>query len=441
MFKKFYLSPLIIIVLSFLGFIVVGTILLKLPIATQSGITLSWVDAFFTATSAICVTGLSTISNVATTFTVFGKITIALLIHLGGLGIVTFAIYVLMLLGIKIGVMERYVLKEAMNQPSIQGMVKLVKKIVITSLIIESVGLILNFIVFIQDYPFWQALGISAFHTISSFNNAGFDILGSQSLSAYSGNVLLNISTMLMIILGGIGFIVIFDILKKKKWNEFTIYTRAVIKISALLIVVGTFVIKLSNYESVTWLEAIFQSVSTRTAGFYTTDIGSLSIPSLALIMSLMFVGASPNSTGGGIKTTTFYTMFFSTISFLKGKPAVIKQKRIDDETKIKAFTLAGLSMTVVLFVFIALSWIESSNQNIENHFVELLFETISAFGTVGLSTGITPILSTASKWIIMLLMFVGRIGPITIFGIFNKNWGHPNATNVEYAPAKILIG
>lgn len=439
--KKFHLSPLIIIVLSFMTIIVVGTLLLKLPISIKPNESISWVDAFFTSTSAICVTGLSTIPDIGSTFSVFGKIIIAVLIHIGGLGIVTVAIYVLMLLGIRIGVMERYVLKEAMNQPSIQGMVKLVKKIIITSFAIEFIGLILNFIVFIQDYPFWQALGISAFHTVSSFNNAGFDILGSQSLMAYSDNILLNISTMLMIILGGIGFIVIFDITKKHKWHDLTIYSKAVIKISAILIVFGTLFIKLTNYQSITWLQAIFQSVTTRTAGFSTTDIGSLSLPSLALIMGFMFIGASPNSTGGGIKTTTFYTMFFSTISFLRGKPPIIKQKRIDDETRLKAFTLAGIALMIVFTIFIILVWIESNNVNITNPFVQIMFESMSAFGTVGLSTGITPLLSTASKWIIMVLMFVGRLGPITIFGIFNKNWGHPNVSNVEYSPAKILIG
>ena len=439
--KKVHLSPLIIIVLSFLAIIVIGTLLLKLPFSINEGQSVSWVDAFFTSTSAICVTGLSTIPNVGATFSVFGKIVIAILIHIGGLGIVTIAIYILMILGIRIGVMERYVLKEAMNQPSIQGMVKLVKKIILTSFAIETIGLIMNFIVFIQDYSFWAALGHSAFHTVSSFNNAGFDILGSTSLMAYSDNILLNISTMLMIVLGGIGFIVIFDVAKKRKWHDLTIYTRAVIKISAFLIVFGSLFLKLTNYDSITWLQAIFQSVTTRTAGFSTTNIGSLSVPSLALIMGFMFVGASPNSTGGGIKTTTLYTMFFSTVNFLRGKPAIIKQKRIDDETRLKAFTLAGLSVMMIFIIFLVLSSIESHNDNIANPFTDLLFETMSAFGTVGLSTGITSVLSTASKWVVMVMMFVGRLGPITIFGIFNKNWGHPNVSNVEYSPAKILIG
>ncbi len=439
--KKPHLSPIIIIVLSFLGIIVLGTLLLKLPFSAQEGENVSWVDAFFISVSAICVTGLSTIPNIMTTFSVFGKVVLALLIHIGGLGIVTIAIYILMILGIKIGVMERYIIKEAMNQFSVQGMVKLVRKVIFTSLAIESIGLILNLIVFSQDFPFWQALGISAFHTISSFNNAGFDILGATSLEAYSGNILLNISTMLMIVLGGLGFIVMFDVAKKRKWSDLTIYSRIVIKMSLILIIGGMFAIKLFDYNNVTWLQALFHSVSSRTAGFATIQVGTLSVASLMSLMALMFIGASPNSTGGGIKTTTFYTMYKSTTNFLMGKNTIVKNRRIDDDTRLKAFTLAGLALSLVIVVFIVLSAVEASNPDILNPFSSLLFETISAFGTVGLSTGITPYLSTGSKLIITFVMFIGRLGPITIFGIFNKNWGHPNVSNVDYAPAKILIG
>jgi len=439
--KKPHLSPIIIIVLSFLGIIVLGMLLLKLPISAQEGENVSWVDAFFISVSAICVTGLSTIPNIMTTFSVFGKVVLALLIHIGGLGIVTIAIYILMILGIKIGVMERYIIKEAMNQFSVQGMVKLVRKVIFTSLAIESIGLVLNFIVFSQEFPFWQALGVSAFHTVSSFNNAGFDILGATSLEAYSGNILLNISTMLMIVLGGLGFIVMFDVAKKRKWSDLTIYSRIVIKMSLILIIGGMFAIKLFDYNNVTWLQALFHSVSSRTAGFATIQVGTLSVASLMSLMALMFIGASPNSTGGGIKTTTFYTMYKSTTNFLMGKNTIVKNRRIDDDTRLKAFTLAGLALSLVIVVFIVLSAVEASNPDILNPFSSLLFETISAFGTVGLSTGITPYLSTGSKLIITFVMFIGRLGPITIFGIFNKNWGHPNVSNVDYAPAKILIG
>jgi len=437
--KKRKITPLAIIALSFLGIIVIGVFLLKLPISTQTDEALSWVDSIFLSTSAVCVTGLSTISDISMTLSVFGKVVLALLIQIGGIGIVTIAIYVLVVLGIKIGVTERYIIKEALNQHSLSGVVRLVKSIIITTLIIEFVGMAINFIVFIQDFAFWKALGVSAFHSISSFNNAGFDILGSSSMQAYSGNVLLNINTMLMIIVGGIGFIVIRDILAKKKWATLSLYSKIVLKTTLFLIVSGSLIIKLFEYSNVTWLEAIFQSVTTRTAGFSTVNMNMFSYSTLVVIMVFMFIGASPNSTGGGIKTTTFYIMFRSIISFLKGKPIIINNRRIGSESRTKAFTLAGLALTSIVVVFIVLTRIEANNP--EMSFLKMLFETFSAFGTVGLSMGITPSLQAASKVLLSFLMFLGRLGPITIFGIMNKNWGVPQVSNIEYATEKIIIG
>lgn len=439
--KKPTITPLAIIVLSFLGIIVLGIFLLKLPFSTQTGTALSWVDSIFLSTSAVCVTGLSTIADISGTLSVFGKIVLALLIQIGGIGIVTIAIYVLILLGIKIGVTERYIIKEALNQHSMSGVVRLVRSIVITTLIIEFFGMVINFIVFIQDFSFWKALGVSAFHSISSFNNAGFDILGSSSLQAYSGNVLLNLNTMLLIVVGGIGFIVIRDILASKRWSELSLYSKIVLKITAFLIVSGTLIIKLFEYANVTWLQAIFQSITTRTAGFSTIDMNMFSFSTLVVIIVFMFIGASPNSTGGGIKTTTFYIMFKSVVSFMKGKPVIVNNRRIDTETRNKAFTLTTLALVSVITVFIILTRIEANNPDIEMSFLKMLFETFSAFGTVGLSMGITPHLMPASKVILSVLMFMGRLGPITIFGIMNKNWGLPQVSNVEYAKIKIIIG
>lgn len=437
--KKRKITPLAIIALSFLGIILIGVFLLKLPISTQTDEALSWVDSIFLSTSAVCVTGLSTISDISMTLSVFGKVVLALLIQIGGIGIVTIAIYVLVVLGIKIGVTERYIIKEALNQHSLSGVVRLVKSIIITTLIIEFVGMAINFIVFIQDFSFWKAIGVSAFHSISSFNNAGFDILGSSSMQAYSGNVLLNINTMLMIIVGGIGFIVIRDILAKKKWATLSLYSKIVLKTTLFLIVTGSLIIKFFEYSNVTWLEAIFQSITTRTAGFSTVDMNMFSYSTLIVIMIFMFIGASPNSTGGGIKTTTFYIMFRSIISFLKGKPIIVNNRRIGSESRTKAFTLAGLAFSSIIVVFIVLTLIEANNPNMS--FLKMLFETFSAFGTVGLSMGITPSLLPASKVLLSFLMFLGRLGPITIFGLMNKNWGVPQVSNIEYATEKIIIG
>ncbi len=439
--NKRRMSPLLVIVLSFLGIIATGILLFKLPFSVQSGEHISWVDALFLSTSAVCVTGLSTIPNLAATLSIFGKIVLGLLIQIGGLGIVTIAVYILVLLGIKIGVTERYVIKEALNQHSISGMIRLVRSIIFTSLIIEAAGMVINFIALIPYYNFWSALGLSAFHSISSFNNAGFDLFGDTSLQNFSSNILLNINTMVLIVLGGIGFIVIQDIIKKRRWKQLSMYSKIVIKTTAVLIIAGTLIIKLFQYDNTTWLQAVFQSITARTAGFSTINISLFSYSTLIVIMLFMFIGASPNSTGGGIKTTTFYVIWRSILSFLSGKPAIVRGRRIDDETRSKAFTLALLASSAVFVTLIVVARIEMSNTVHDMTLIELLFETVSAFGTVGLSMGITPYLMPASKVILSLLMFTGRLGPITIFGIFNRNWGHPYVSSVEYPPEKILVG
>jgi len=438
--KKRRMSPFLIIVISFMSIIVFGMLLFKLPFAVKAGQFISWVDALFLSTSAVCVTGLSTIPDLAMTLSLFGKIVLALLIQIGGTGIVTIAIYILVILGIKIGVTERYVIKEALNQHSISGMIRLVRSIIFTTIIIECFGMIVNFIALIGIYDFWNAIGLSAFHAISSFNNAGFDLFGDSSLQSFSANILLNINTMVMIVIGGIGFIVIQDVICKRRWKNLTMYSKIVINTSLVLIVAGALIIKLFQYDNTTWLQAVFQSITARTAGFSTIDMNLFSYSTLAVIMVFMFIGASPNSTGGGIKTTTFFVMLRSTISFLQGKPTIIRNRRIDDDNRAKAFTLALLAMSSIFVVFITVSRIEMANTQ-EMPMLKVLFETISAFGTVGLSMGITPFLMPASKLVLTVLMFLGRLGPITIFGILNKNWGHPYVSTVEYASEKILVG
>lgn len=439
--KKRKLSPFAVVAISFFSIIIVGMFLLKLPISTKAVEALSWVDALFLSASAVCVTGLSTIPSIADTLSVFGVVVLAVLIQIGGLGIVTIAIYVLVVLGIRIGVTERYVIKEALNQNGLAGMIRLVRSIVITALVVQTFGVILNLFVFIQDYSFFKALGHSVFHAISSFNNAGFDILGSSSLQSYSNNILLNISTITLIIIGGIGFIVIRDILEKKSWKHLTIYSKIVLKTTLILIVVGTIAIKLMENNNVNWLQALFQSVTTRTAGFSTVNISMFSYTTLVVIMIFMFIGASPNSTGGGIKTTTVFVMFRSITSFLTGKSLITHKRKIEDQNKNKAFVLVTLAFSVTIFVFLIVSLIESNNPNHEMGFIEVLFETISAFGTVGLSLGLTPYLMPSSKVILSILMFIGRIGPITIFGIMNKNWAHPETTHINYVTERVLVG
>ncbi len=435
------IPPLVVIVLSFALIILIGMLLLKLPFAVNDGQYLRWVDSLFLATSAVCVTGLVPIPNIGETLSVFGKIILCLLVQIGGLGFVTIGVFVLTIIGAKIGLSERYLIKEALNQNKATELIKLVKSIVFTTLIIEAIGCVFNFMVFIQDFDFFKALGISIFHSVSSFNNAGFDILGSTSLITYSDNVLLNITTTSLIILGGIGFVVIRDVIEHRSFTKLSIHSKIVIKMTIGLIITGTLFLKLSEGDNITWLQAYFQSVTARTAGFSTISYASVHSSTILIMILLMFIGASPCSTGGGIKTTTFYTMIKSITSFAKGKKTIVYNRKISEETKLKAFTLTVLAFMSALAVTLIILMLEKNNSlgiTVEN----MLFETVSAIATVGLSVGITPILCPLSKILLCFLMFLGRLGPLTIIGLWKKNWAITvTEDQLDYIEEKIIIG
>lgn len=430
--KKNKASPFLLILLGFLTVIIVGTIVLKLPFSTTQG-NLSWVDALFTATSAVCVTGLSTV-EIASSFTTFGKIVIAILIQIGGLGIVTVGAFVIILIGGKISFGNRILIKESLNQNTNKGMVALIKHVVIIAFIFELLAMIIFMLFFLQEFSFLKALGISAFHAISSFNNAGFDILGSQSLVAFQNNFFFLFVTSLCIIIGGIGFIVIFDIYNKRNYKKLNIHSKIVIKTTIWLIVIGTLLIRLTSNTSL--LTAYFHSVSARTAGFYSTNLNLLSNASILVLIILMFIGASPVSTGGGIKTTTFYIMIKILYSYTVGKPCTTHYRKIANRSIFKAFALSIIAILVILFTLFILFIIE---KNIS--FKAIIFEVFSAFGTVGLSLGITPLLRSSSKIILSMLMLVGRLGPLTIISIFNKNYFFDESTNISYPEEKFIIG
>jgi len=430
------ISPYIILLIGFLALIVLGTILLKLPFSVQDGVELSWIDSFFVSTSAVCVTGLVPVIP-ATTFTIFGKVVLALLIELGGLGFVTVVMFIFSLLGFRINFSDRQLIKEALNQTSASGMIRLVRNTIKISLSIQLIGAVIYFITFIQDYPFIEALGYSVFHAISAFNNAGFDILGSASFALYNNDVLFNLNTCILIILGGIGFIVIYEVLAKRSLRVLSMHTKIVLKMTLFLLIAGTLLIKFTSYNDITWLQAFFISVNSRTAGFSTTDIGALSRASLFTIIILMFIGASPSSTGGGIKTTTIYTILRSIGSFATGKAETQAfNRRITDQSIIKSYILAFSSITFIILCFLVLMVVEP---NIE--ILNLLFEAVSAFGTVGLSASITPLLSPLGKIIICIMMYVGRLGPITFISIFNRTRYEKETEKVRYCEEKIIIG
>ncbi|HKM29460.1 MAG TPA: potassium transporter TrkG [Bacilli bacterium] len=441
-FKK--IPPAFKIFAYFLAVILIGFLLFLLPISVKDGVSIKAVDALFTSFSAVCVTGLSTIPNMGATLSIFGKIVLTILIQIGGLGFITVAVFIMVFLGMKIGVIDRYLIKEALNQNSSKGIVRLIKSIILTSFIIEGIGAIGYFIVFIQDFSFGKALGMSFFHSISAFNNCGFDLLGSSSFIGYKNNIILNITTTLLIILGGIGFIVIQDVITNRKWSKLSIHSRIVLPLTGVLIVGGTLLLKASEgfvNSNFTWMQAFFQSVTTRTAGFSTVNIGTLNTVSILIIAGFMFIGASPSSTGGGIKTTTFFTMFKSIVSFSRGEKTITYDRWISEDTKLRAFTLTTLSITAIFIVTMALMAIENNNPLYDVTLQMIFFEATSAFGTVGLSLGITPMLLSSSKIMLSFLMLFGRLGPLTIFSLWNRNWNRNEVSNVRYVEEKIILG
>ncbi len=442
-------SPLIKIVLSFILVIFAGFILLMLPFSTTSGI--EWYDALFTSFSAVCVTGLSPVANISETLTPFGIVILGLLIQIGGLGFVTIAVFVMKLLGTKIGYADRAILKEALNQNTQSGVVKLVISIIRTTLILECLAFILNMFVFVPEFGA-KGIGISLFHAVSTFNNAGFDILGADSLINYSNNVYLSIVTSIFILLGSLGFIVIHDICKKRNWKDLTIHSKIVIKMTFSLVLIGTLLFKFTESLTgdITWLEAYFQSVTSRTAGFATISFATVNGMTILVMLILMFIGANPSSTGGGIKTTTFYTVFKSLVCFFQGKKPVIYNRKISKETRDKAFRLMFLGFGCVLVFTFLIFGIELLGKvklgdftvdSFELRFENILFEVTSAFGTVGLSTGITSTLEPFSKVVLCVLMFFGRLGPLTIFSLLNRNYNKPENDAVEYLELDIMIG
>ena len=423
------MSPSRFIVLGFATVIVLGAILLLLPFTANDGIKVAIIDAFFTSTSAVCVTGLIAIDT-ADNFNVIGQTVVALLIQIGGLGVTSVGVGLILLARKKISFKDRLVMKEAMSLESMKGIVKMVKSILFVTLCFESVGAILSFIVFSQDYPPLKALGISLFHSIAAFNNSGFDVLGGfKNLIPYQDDILLNLTTCGLIIFGGLGFFVIKEIIHKHSFKKFSLHAKIVILMTISLLVIGTLLIKAT--EDISWLGAFFFSTSARTAGFSTYPMSVFTNASLFVIIILMFIGASPGSTGGGIKTTTAYTLIKSAYGMATNKHCSAFKRTIPRDVVAKAFIITLLAATVVCINTFLLCILEP-----EYTFIQLLFEVVSAFGTVGLSTGITPDLSVLSKIVIIITMFIGRLGPLTMVSI----WSFRPMSNVNFSEESITL-
>ena len=401
--------PARIIAVGFALLILLGAALLMLPFAVHPGAHVGPLDALFTATSAVCVTGLVVVDT-GDTFSLFGQAVIAILIQIGGLGVASIGMGLALVAGRRISLKGRSLVREALNVESLEGMVRLVRAILLVTLICEVAGAVLSFPSFARDHMPLQAVWLSIFHSIAAFNNAGFDALGGgQSLIPYQSDLLLNLVTDALVIVGGIGFMVILDVGRcRGQFRRMAFHTKVVLSTTAVLLVGGAVLLQLTDHMG--WLAAFFQSMTARTAGFSSVDLGSMSNAGLLVIMILMFIGASPGSTAGGIKTTTLAVLISCATAVFarKDSPEMFKRRIIPD---IVATAIAILFMYTSLGILCAmtLSILESLP------LIPCLFEAISALATVGLSFGITPTLSVPSKLILIAFMFIGRVGGLTI--------------------------
>ena len=420
-----------LIALGFAAVILLGSVLLILPCSIQDGVEVRYIDTLYTSTSAVCVTGLIAI-DAGDTFTPLGQAILAGLIQVGGLGVTSVGAGIIIAMGKRVGLKGRTLIREASNVDTSSGLIRLVKSILLTTLIFELAGAALSFIVFVQDYPPIRALGISLFHSIAAFNNSGFDILGNfQNLIPYRDDVLLNLVTCGLIFFGGIGFLVIQEVVRKRfHWKKLSMHARVVLSVSLILIVVGTLLIKLT--ENVTWLGAFFHSVSARTAGFSTYPLGQFNDTGLLVLAVLMFIGASPGSTGGGIKTSTFFALIQGVKSAATNKNEKAFHFAVPRDAFRKAAVITLLALCVVIVGTYLMLIFDPQVTS-----MQALFEVVSAFGTVGLSTGITPDLSDASKLLSIVIMYIGRLGPLTIASL----WYFSRGERTRYPDGNLAIG
>lgn len=415
-----FLNQTRIIVLSFLIVILVGSGLLMLPISHKASIT--YLDALFTATSATCVTGLSTI-EISTALTPFGQVVVLLLVQIGGMGFMTIASATFVLLGHKFSLRERLNMREYLSETDMSGLRRLAVSVVKMTAIIEGAGVVLLTAAFAFEYSFGRALWYGIFHSVSAFCNAGLDIIPmGDSVTAYSGNAFVLVVLALLIVAGGLGFIVIGDVVKTRKWKKLRIDSKIVLFMSGVLLLIGTLVYMIFEYNNPATLgnmnfgnklaNAFFFSASTRTAGFASFSVADLSPVSRTVTIALMFIGASPASTGGGIKTTTLFVLIVWIGAFVRQKRlTVIGMRKVGSEVRSKAATVLVLAITTLLVAQVLLMGFDGGSYSYE----QLLFEAVSAYATVGLSMGITPLLSIGGKLTLILLMFMGRVGAYTL--------------------------
>lgn len=429
---RFKLSTTQTVMLSFLVAILVGSILLALPISSATGKTVPYIDALFTATTSICVTGLVTLPTVST-WSIFGQIVILLLIQIGGLGIITIMSGFMISLHRKIGIKDRILIQDAFNLNTLSGIVKFIKKVLIGTFVVEGIGAFLYMIVFVPEYGA-KGVWISIFNSISAFCNAGIDIISENSLCDYVLNPIINIVTSILIILGGIGYIVWWDVIrvlkdirrkKLKCFSNLTLHSKIALSVTGVLIIVGTVAFFIFEYNNPLTIKdyslfdkiqaSLFQSVTTRTAGFATIPQQDLTNASAIVSLLLMFIGGSPVGTAGGIKTVTVAVLIFAAFTTIKNKEDVVLfQRTIPKQAVGKAIAVVCTSFIIMYIATILLSAVTNADA------LDIAYETVSATATVGLTRNLTPVLNMWGKLIIIVTMYLGRVGPISLLIALN---------------------
>ncbi|MBU2648632.1 TrkH family potassium uptake protein [bacterium] len=444
--------PTTLILGSFILMILFGTLMLKLPISTQAG-EISWIDAIFTATSAVCVTGL-TVVDTGSYFSFFGQCVILFLIQIGGIGVMTISVSLFRWMGRVITFHQRMAMQDLFAHTPRGDIFKLVKSVFYVTVGAELIGTILLTIHWSHEYPFWEALFKGVFHSVSAFCNAGFALF-SDSMMGYSNNLLLNLTVCGLIVIGGIGFPVLYDLqfrtLNRKERNvRLSVQTKTVLITTAVLIVSGALMFARLEHQTMKSqsiihhvLISVFQSITTRTAGFNTVDISSLGDATLTMMIFFMFFGASPGSCGGGVKTTTLALLTAFTVSRIRRKRRVnLFKKSLPQDTVMRSISLVLISSVLIgVVLFMLLVGDSTTGHTITNahgSFLAYLFETVSAFGTVGLSLGITPDLNLWGKAWIVGMMLIGRVGVLTFAYVLV---GSGTVNGLEYSEENLMIG
>ena len=455
------ISPYLLVLLSFIGVILFGSILLTLPFAHQSGQWGNYLDSIFISTSATCVTGLCTYeAGLGGELTLFGQIVTLVMIQIGGLGFITIFAFIVSIFIRKLKFKDRLFLSQAVNSNTVSLVNKYVARVIGIVIIMETLGFVLGLPIFLNpDYlnatglTIPRALWMNLFNSVSAFNNAGFDLFGNTSLIRGVGNIYIDSMPdwayyyflsyiMLLIIVGGISFVVIIEIFfLRKKPKQWSAFTKIVLLTTAILLVFGGLAFFLSDglNGNIDVFQSFFQSVTTRTAGFACFDQDSLSTAGKTISAVLMFIGGSPIGTAGGIKTTTIFIIVLSFIRFIQGRQIVAFQRQYSRISIIKAMSLVFLAIMIVFVTFTIITSLEVGNPQASSE--NIFFEVFSAFGTVGLSANVTTTLSVGSRIIICILMFFGRLGPITMFQVFQQNMDKEENKHFKYIEADVIIG